>query len=113
MKSLLSLIVASMITFWVMAFPQPGRVQGKRPALTSLDRNFAAETAMGNMAEIQLGELAQSNGASDFIRQFGAMMVKDHESSLDELKDLAAKKNSGLPWTERSNPLRPVLCVAP
>ena len=99
MKSLLSLIVASVITFWLMAFPQAGKAQGKTPVLTTLDRNFAVESAMGNMTEVQLGELAQSNGGSDFVRQFGAMMVKDHGAGLDELKGLAAKKNIRLPMT--------------
>ena len=98
MKALVSLAVLALIAFWVLAFPQTvTKAQPRRPALVGMDRQFAIDAAMGSMAEVQVGELAENQGTSDFVKQFGAMMVKDHGAALDELKPLAAKKNIRLP----------------
>ena len=100
MKALVSLFVLALIAFWVLAFPQTPakrKAQLQRPVLVGLDRQFAIDAAMGSMAEVQMGELAETHGTSDFVKQFGVMMVKDHGSALDELKPLAASKNIRLP----------------
>lgn len=100
MKAIVSLAVLALIAFWVLAFPQNtamSKAQLRRPGLVSMDRQFAIDAAMGSMAEVQLGELAENQGTSDFVKQFGVMMIKDHGAALDELKPLAAKKNIRLP----------------
>jgi putative membrane protein len=56
------------------------------------DRGFVAKAAVGGLAEVQLGELAQRNGASTQVKQFGAQMVRDHGKANDELKGIAAPK---------------------
>src|ERR1044071_9145575 len=41
------------------------------------DHRFAMEAAMGGLAEVELGKVAASKGASDEVRQFGQRMVDD------------------------------------
>lgn len=63
------------------------------------DADFAVKAANGGMAEVTLGQLAQSNAASQRVKDFGAMMVKDHSEAGDKLKALAQQKNITLPAT--------------
>jgi putative membrane protein len=70
---------------------------GKDGALQGEDRNFMMKAATGGMAEVRLGELAQSKGSSQEVKQFGAQMVKDHGQANDELKRIAAAKGVQLP----------------
>lgn len=61
------------------------------------DAEFAVAAADGGMLEVQLGKLAQSNGASDAVKMLGEMMANDHSKANDELKALASQKNISLP----------------
>ena len=61
------------------------------------DSKFAVEAASGGMMEVQLGELAQQKASSQRVKNFGAMMVRDHTKANDELKSLAGMKNVTLP----------------
>jgi putative membrane protein len=63
----------------------------------SADMTFAQKAAQGGMAEVQLGQLAVQNGASDQVKQFGQRMVDDHSKANDQLKALAAKESITLP----------------
>ena len=63
------------------------------------DEEFAMKAAEGGMMEVMMGELAQKNGASQEVKDFGKMMVTDHSKANDELKALAAQKNINLPST--------------
>ena len=67
-------------------------------ALTEKDE-FPMKAASGGMMEVQLGQLAQKNGQSQRVKNFGAMMVKDHSKANSELKAIAASKNISLPTT--------------
>ena len=64
---------------------------------------FALKAAEGGMMEVQLGQIAEKNAASQRVKNFGAMMVKDHSKANDELKSLAAKKNITLPLSLSSD----------
>lgn len=61
------------------------------------DSKFAVEAASGGMMEVQLGELAQQKASSQQVKDFGAMMVRDHSKANDELKAIALNKNITLP----------------
>lgn len=63
------------------------------------DREFVMEAASGGLMEVALGKLAQSNGASAQVKQFGQMMVTDHSKANTQLKAVAAKKDLTLPAT--------------
>lgn len=72
--------------------PPAASAAGSGAALSGEDRRFVMEAAAGGMAEVQLGELAQRQAASAEVKQFGALMVKDHGAANAELLRLAAAK---------------------
>ena len=61
------------------------------------DASFAVAAADGGMLEVQLGQLAQTNGTSAAIKELGKMMVDDHSKANDELKAVAERKGIVLP----------------
>jgi putative membrane protein len=63
------------------------------------DATFVVNTANANMTEIQLGQLAQQKGTMKDVKDYGAMMEKDHTAAGDKLKTLATQKNITLPST--------------
>ncbi len=65
--------------------------------------DFAVKAANGGMMEVDLGKLAEKKGVSKGVKDFGAMMVKEHSKLNDELKSLAAAKNITLPTTVGSD----------
>ena len=65
--------------------------------LSADDRNFVMEAAAGGMMEVEAGNIAQQNASSQRVKDFAAMMVRDHSKANDELKALAASKNVMLP----------------
>ncbi|WP_300598433.1 DUF4142 domain-containing protein [Niabella sp.] len=70
---------------------------GTPPPVAEKDAKFAVDAANGGMAEVQLGEMAQNQGADPKVKEFGKMMVTDHSKANDELKMIAAGKNITLP----------------
>jgi putative membrane protein len=67
--------------------------------LSGADRSFMREAAIGGMAEVTLGKLAQQKGSNAAVKQFGGQMVTDHSKANDELKSLAQQKGVPLPAT--------------
>lgn len=61
------------------------------------DKDFMEEAAIGGLMEVEMGRYAQQNAQSSRVKNFGAMMVRDHSKANDELKALAANKNITLP----------------
>ena len=61
------------------------------------DQSFYEHLAEGGMAEVEAGKLAQKNGTSQAVKEFAAMMVKDHSAANDKLKTLADSKSVKLP----------------
>jgi putative membrane protein len=61
------------------------------------DKKFAKNAALGGLAEVELGKLAQQKGASDGVKQFGQKMVDDHSKANDQLKEIATKENLDIP----------------
>jgi putative membrane protein len=65
--------------------------------ISMADTNFILAAAQGGMTEVELGELAATNGMRDDVKNFGQMMVKDHTAINDDLKALASQKGVTLP----------------
>lgn len=65
--------------------------------LSAQDRNFVKEAAIGGMAEVALGNLAQQNGQDDQVKQFGQRMVQDHTNANNELQSIAQAQGIQLP----------------
>lgn len=61
------------------------------------DSKFMTSAASGGMMEVELGNLAQQQAANPRVKEFGAMMVRDHSKANNELKQLAATKQVTLP----------------
>lgn len=65
--------------------------------MSSQERNFMRDAAMGGIMEVELGKMATEKGASDAVKQFGQRMVDDHTRVNAELTQLAASKGMSLP----------------
>lgn len=61
------------------------------------DAEFVVNAASGGMLEVELGKMAQEKGQSQRVKDFGAMMVRDHTTANEELKALAGQKGIALP----------------
>jgi len=78
-------------------FAQQMRAAPPAHQLSRADMNFMKEAAIGGMAEVELGKLAQQNAQSDDVKQFGARMEQDHGKANNELTTLAGNKGVTLP----------------
>ena len=65
--------------------------------VSSADKSFVEKAAIGSMAEVQMGKLAQQKAGSDQVKQFGTRMVDDHSKANDDLKQVASHKGITLP----------------
>jgi len=45
------------------------------------DQTFIKDAIEGNLAEVQMGKLAQDKGQSDGVKSFGQMLVTDHSDA--------------------------------
>jgi putative membrane protein len=59
--------------------------------------DFAVTAANGGMMEVELGKVAQEKAVNKRVKEFGAMMVKDHSEANARLKSLASSLNIALP----------------
>jgi putative membrane protein len=65
--------------------------------LSKDDSMFVMEAAIGGLMEVQAGQLAQQNGQSQRVKDFGGMMVTDHSKANDELRSYASGHGINLP----------------
>ena len=65
--------------------------------LSPADKTFVQKAAIGGLAEVEMGKLAQQKAASDQVKQFGTRMVDDHYKANDALKQVASSKGIALP----------------
>ena len=73
----------------------PGQAQKQK--LSEKDKSFAKEAAMGGMAEVELGNLAQQNAQNDEVKQFGSRMVQDHSDANQQLMPILAGEGLTVP----------------
>ena len=81
---------------------EPGSNMSKNGGVPTSDRQFMDKAAQGGMAEVELGQLAQQNGQSQDVKDFGKRMVDDHSKANDQLKQLASQKGVSLPTSLNS-----------
>jgi putative membrane protein len=72
---------------------------GPSSVLSPGDRTFADDLARANIAEIDLGRLAQQKGVTAGVKDFAARMVRDHTQLDNELKSWAQDNGVMLPTT--------------
>src|SRR3954447_24984958 len=78
-------------------FAQQMRAAPPAHQLSRADMNFVKEVAMGGMAEVELGKLAQQNAQSDDVKQFGARMVQDHSNANEQLMPILSATDVTVP----------------
>jgi putative membrane protein len=61
------------------------------------DASFYKHLAEGGIAEVDAGNLAEEKATDPKVKEFAAMMVKDHSAANDKLKALADSKGVKLP----------------
>jgi putative membrane protein len=90
------------------ADPATASKSGTAAALPRADRKFIEGAAMGGMAEVELGKLAQQKATSPGVKDFGTRMVEDHGKANDELKQLAQIKGVSVPAAPDKSHMREV-----
>ncbi len=66
-------------------------------ATAATDSSFYETLAAGGMSEVQLGNLAEQKSTNPRVKNFAAMMVKDHSTANQKLESLASSKDVSLP----------------
>jgi putative membrane protein len=56
---------------------------------TEASRMFMTKAMQGDLAEIQIGELAQQKGTNEKVKRFGEKLVTDHGANLETAKSVA------------------------
>jgi putative membrane protein len=65
--------------------------------LSLADKDFAVIAAQGGMAEVALGNLAQQQGSSPKVKDFGKKLADEHSKANDELTQIASREGITLP----------------
>ena len=77
--------------------PAPPAAPSVPPPLSAADASFVQMAAQGGMAEIQMGQLADSTSKSKAVKAYAEQMIKDHTTANDQLKQIATAKGAVLP----------------
>jgi putative membrane protein len=67
--------------------------------LSGADRTFIIQASYANNNEIGAGAVANVKGSDTAVRAYGAMMVSEHTTAQNDLKDLADDWNIQVPGT--------------
>jgi len=75
--------------------PSQSLTQKTRDAVTPNKKagDYVNKASIGDMFEIESSKVAQDKSTNQSIKDFAAMMVKDHTDSSQKIKDAAAKSN--------------------
>ncbi len=92
MKGLLAAASVGALLIAAPAFAQSAFPQ----SLSSQDKTFVDMAGAGNLAEAQLGQLAEQKGETPAVKEFGRWMATDHTFANDWLMGLA-KEIPGIP----------------
>lgn len=65
--------------------------------LSKADNKAIMDMAMANMAEVEMGKMAQAKGSSEQVKTFAQQMIDDHGKALAEVQALAQAKGVTLP----------------
>ncbi len=67
--------------------------------VSKADQDFAVNTAIAGMTEIQAGQMAEQKGMAKDVKEYAQMMIKDHTAAANKLTAIANQKNITLPAT--------------
>lgn len=91
----LSMCIAS-VNFLTAQEQKTGKAANSTTTQNS-DKAFMEKAAESGMAEVMFGKLAQTQGNSQKVKDYGMMMEKDHTKANQELMSLAKQQNITLP----------------
>lgn len=74
-----------------MVFSASAALAQDKTAADRGSQKFIKNAIEGGIAEIDLGNLAQQKGKSDAVKQYGAMLVRDHGAANDKAKQVASQ----------------------
>jgi putative membrane protein len=90
-----------MSKFIVAALLAGGMAVSSLPAFaqnaSKQDKTFLTKAIQGNLAEIDMGKLAQDKGQSQQTKDFGGMLVNDHTDANNKAMDIARQLNVDAP----------------
>jgi len=66
-------------------------------SLDQSEQQFLKDASIGNMAEVELGQLAEQKASASEVKQFAERMTKDHSAVEDQLKNVASSQHVSLP----------------
>jgi putative membrane protein len=72
------------------------------------DKDFVKDLAAANIAEVELGRMAQDRAATPEVKSFAQMMVDDHTKANESLTAMASRHNIPVPsaMDDKHNDLR-------
>jgi putative membrane protein len=78
---------------------QMGQTSTNQPEMNApmSDDSFLIETARGDMAQVEMGQLAEQKSNNPEVKKFAERMVADHTKADEELKQVASNKGVKLP----------------
>lgn len=82
----------TILTLTAVGFTQESKSAENMP----MDKAFVNKVAEINLAEIELGTLAQKKG-NEAVKQFGKLMVSDHSDAQNAVKQLASEQGVTIP----------------
>jgi putative membrane protein len=89
-------LLMALVSLFVCGLMAVGALAAEK-GLTSAEKSFMKNAASSGEMEVQLGKLAQQNGSSQAVKDFGKKMETDHTAANDQLKSLASQNNVQLP----------------
>jgi putative membrane protein len=85
----------------VAAFATPTLARNETPkaqqAATDKQKAFIREAIQGNLAEIDMGKLAQQRSGNEAVKAFGRMLVEDHSAANEKARKVAEELRATLP----------------
>ena len=70
---------------------------GPALAASKADQTFLQDAIQGNLAEVQMGHLAQQKGQTDAVKSYGEMLVTDHSANNEKATQLAEQNGMSAP----------------
>ena len=76
--------------------------------VSNADKDFVKDLATANIAEVELGRMAQDKAVNPDVKKFAQMMVDDHTKANESLTALASRHNIPIPsaMDDKHNDLR-------
>ena len=106
MMRLLAILSSMLVLLAAPAMAQTGNPAGMTPGTgphqpNNPDRLFVRAAAIGGMAEVEFGKLAEQKGQSDAVKEFGRRMIEDHGKANERLIGLAKEDGIAVPRRAR------------